>query len=237
MCLERPAQATPRQPITRAFVEVLEALLWGFHNARSGCCFPSYEAIAVSAGCNRDTVFEALKVLELARVLTWQNRIARIAKCASVICSDAGQAAGASYARPTPTCFTIRTRARPVFPLPSSKNPSGTRKPGDSWGCTGTSGQPEQPFGVRLAAARRWHQSKIAQQEGAAGRFPPSDRGFWGRWTASKGGERRATGRFPRRSRDSRNSATVIRCGSWFAALMPPPPRAATDRAPAPRCS
>src|SRR4051794_7987850 len=30
-------------PITRAFLEVLEALLWGFHNARSGCCFPSYE--------------------------------------------------------------------------------------------------------------------------------------------------------------------------------------------------
>jgi hypothetical protein len=26
-------------PITRAFLEVLEALLWGFHNARSGCCF------------------------------------------------------------------------------------------------------------------------------------------------------------------------------------------------------
>ena len=27
-------------PITRAFLEVLEALLWGFHNARTGCCFP-----------------------------------------------------------------------------------------------------------------------------------------------------------------------------------------------------
>ena len=32
-------------PITRAFLEVLEvleALLWGFHNNRTGCCFPSY---------------------------------------------------------------------------------------------------------------------------------------------------------------------------------------------------
>ena len=65
-------------PITRAFLEVLEALLWGFHNSRSGCCFPSYEAIATRAECARSTVAEALKALEWAGVLTWQNRIARI---------------------------------------------------------------------------------------------------------------------------------------------------------------
>ena len=71
----------PRQhkgPITRAFLEVLEALLWGFHNARSGCCFPSYETIAARAECARSTVAEALKALEWAGVLTWQNRITRI---------------------------------------------------------------------------------------------------------------------------------------------------------------
>ena len=33
-------------PITRTFLDVLQALLWGFHNSRTGCCFPSYEAIA-----------------------------------------------------------------------------------------------------------------------------------------------------------------------------------------------
>ena len=66
-----------RGPITRAFLEVLEALLWGFHNSRTGCCFPSYEAIAAKAECCRDTVYEALKVLERAGVLTWQNRITR----------------------------------------------------------------------------------------------------------------------------------------------------------------
>ena len=65
-------------PITRAFLEVLEALLWGFHNARTGCCFPSYEAIATRAECARSTVAEALKALEWAGVLTWQNRITRI---------------------------------------------------------------------------------------------------------------------------------------------------------------
>jgi len=71
----------PRQhrgPITRAFLDVLQALLWGFHNSRSGVCFPSYEAIAAKAECARSTVAEALKALEWAGVLTWQNRITRI---------------------------------------------------------------------------------------------------------------------------------------------------------------
>ena len=69
--------ASTRGPITRAFLEVLEALLWGFHNSRSGVCFPSYEAIAAKAECCRSTVAEALKALEWAGVLTWQNRITR----------------------------------------------------------------------------------------------------------------------------------------------------------------
>jgi hypothetical protein len=53
-------------PITRAFLEVLEVLLCGFHNSRSGACFPSYEAIAAKAECHRSTVAEALKALEWA---------------------------------------------------------------------------------------------------------------------------------------------------------------------------
>ena len=69
--------ASTRGPITRAFLEVLEALLWGFHNSRSGVCFPSYEAIAAKAECHRSTVAEALKALEWAGVLSWQNRITR----------------------------------------------------------------------------------------------------------------------------------------------------------------
>ena len=62
----------------RAALDVLGALLWAFHNARTGCCFPSYERIAERAGCARSTVAEAIKALEWAGVLTWQNRIARI---------------------------------------------------------------------------------------------------------------------------------------------------------------
>ena len=63
--------------MTRATTEVLEALLWGFHNAASGACFPSYEAIAAKAECCRDTVCEAIKALAFAGVLTWVNRIVR----------------------------------------------------------------------------------------------------------------------------------------------------------------
>jgi hypothetical protein len=65
-------------PVTRAFLEVLEALLWGFHNSRSGVCFPSYERIAKEAECARSTVAEALRVLEWAGVLTWQQRLVRV---------------------------------------------------------------------------------------------------------------------------------------------------------------
>jgi hypothetical protein len=76
--LSRQVRWPHRGPITRAFLEVLEALLWGFHNSRDGRCFPSYEAIATKAECARSTVAEALKVLEWAGVLTWVHRIARI---------------------------------------------------------------------------------------------------------------------------------------------------------------
>ena len=67
-----------RGPITRAFMEILKTLLWGFHNNETGRCFPSYETIALRARCNRDTVYEALRIFEQADILTWVNRITRI---------------------------------------------------------------------------------------------------------------------------------------------------------------
>ena len=69
----RPGQH--RGPLTRATLEVLEALLWGFHNSRDGRCFPSYETIAARAQCCRDTVYEAIRALEAAEILTWVNRL------------------------------------------------------------------------------------------------------------------------------------------------------------------
>ena len=52
--------------------------MWGFHNARSGLCFPSYEKIAERAGCARSTVAEAIKALEDAGLLSWVNRLKRV---------------------------------------------------------------------------------------------------------------------------------------------------------------
>ncbi|MDE2342503.1 MAG: helix-turn-helix domain-containing protein, partial [Betaproteobacteria bacterium] len=73
---KRPGQH--RGPLTRATLEVLEALLWGFHNSRDGRCFPSYETIAKRAQCCRDTVYEAIRALEGAEILTWVNRLIRV---------------------------------------------------------------------------------------------------------------------------------------------------------------
>ena len=64
--------------LTAKCLDVLEALLWGFHNARSGLCFPSLAKIAEAARCAASTVAEALKALEAVGVLSWVNRIVRI---------------------------------------------------------------------------------------------------------------------------------------------------------------
>ena len=64
--------------VTAKALAVLEALLWAFHNAKSGLCFPSYEKIAEAAGCARSTVAEAIKALEDAGVLSWVQRIKRV---------------------------------------------------------------------------------------------------------------------------------------------------------------
>jgi hypothetical protein len=64
--------------ISAKFLAVLNALLWGFHNAQSGRCFPSYETIAEKADCARSTVYEAIHALERVGVLTWCNRIKRV---------------------------------------------------------------------------------------------------------------------------------------------------------------
>ncbi len=66
-----------RGPLTRAHLDVLWALLWGFHNTHTGRCFPSYEAIAEKAKVDRSTVARAIAALEAGQVLTWENRLVR----------------------------------------------------------------------------------------------------------------------------------------------------------------
>jgi biotin operon repressor len=66
--------------LTAKFVRVLEALLFAFHNNKTGACFPSYEAIAAEADVCRTTVYEAIHALEAEGVglLKWVNRIKRV---------------------------------------------------------------------------------------------------------------------------------------------------------------
>ena len=76
--------------ITAMALAVLEALLWAFHNAKSGLCFPSYERISEAAGCARSTVAEALKALEDAGVLSWVQRIKRVREPCPDLLGDNG---------------------------------------------------------------------------------------------------------------------------------------------------
>ena len=62
----------------RAALGVLSALLWVFYNASFGVCFPSYETTPGRPAVPVPPLPGAMKVLEFVRVLTWQNRIARI---------------------------------------------------------------------------------------------------------------------------------------------------------------
>lgn len=64
--------------ITAKAYAVLGALLYGFHNAKTGWCYPSYERIAEVAGCARSTAASATKALEAAGLLSWVNRMRRV---------------------------------------------------------------------------------------------------------------------------------------------------------------
>ena len=75
--------------LTAKFVEVLNALLWQFHNRHSGVCFPSLATIAEAAGCSRATVATAIKALEGEGLMTWVHRIRRIREpCLDLLGAD-----------------------------------------------------------------------------------------------------------------------------------------------------
>jgi hypothetical protein len=76
--MRRTEQGRAYGVITAKAFAVLQALLWSFHNAKSGLCFPSYERIAAAAGCARSTVYEAISALESSGLLTWCNRLKRV---------------------------------------------------------------------------------------------------------------------------------------------------------------
>jgi hypothetical protein len=110
----------------RAALDVLGALLWAFHNARSGCCFPSYERIAEKAGVARSTVAEAIKALEWAGVLTWQNRIVRVRER----CRDLWGRSGWQWrVVRTSNCYQFRDPGQRRHGPPASKSDQRTGTP------------------------------------------------------------------------------------------------------------
>jgi len=64
--------------ITAKQLDVLKALLWVFHNAKKGFCYPSLDKLAKAADCARSTACAAIKALEEAGLITWVHRIKRI---------------------------------------------------------------------------------------------------------------------------------------------------------------
>src|SRR5258708_15605373 len=78
-CLKRATEKGKHfGAVTGKAVDVLHALLWLIHDGRSGQCNPAYETISDKAACARSTVGEAIRMLEIAGLLTWVNRITRI---------------------------------------------------------------------------------------------------------------------------------------------------------------
>ena len=77
--------------VTAKALAVLEAILWTFHNAKSGLCYPGYEQIAEAAGCARSTVAEAIKALEDAGIMSWVHRLKRVRlPCADLFGESSG---------------------------------------------------------------------------------------------------------------------------------------------------
>ena len=133
-------------PITRAFLDVLEALLWGFHNAAPAAASPATRRSPTEAECARSTVAEALKVLELAGVLSWQHRIARIRVRERDLFGRSGRAAGGSSAPvqrlrlPRPESGGFRRFAS------KSENPPGTLNQEISLSSVQPASDPDSPL-------------------------------------------------------------------------------------------
>jgi hypothetical protein len=123
--------------VTAKALAVLEALLWVFHNNRSGLCFPGYERIADAAGCARSTVAEAIKALEEAGVMSWVHRIKRV----RVACPDLFGGEGSRL---------VPQRTSNAYHFTDPGTPAGRPNPPESEKPTGT---PNQGFFSSLGAA------------------------------------------------------------------------------------
>ena len=155
----------PRQhrgPLTRAYLDVLRALLWDFHNSRDGRCFPSYERIAESAKVGRSTVGEALHALGEARVLRWENRLVwqRIER-PGLFGPEPGR-----VPRRTSNAYQLldpKPQARPVLPKPENRTETQNQ---DSLGLPAPALDPKSPLEAALIRLGEGLAAKEAGQTG-----------------------------------------------------------------------
>jgi hypothetical protein len=70
--------ARHRGELTRAAVDIFEALLYRFANMKDGRCIPSYKTLAEAAGCVERTVGRCLSDLERLGLVTWKHRLRRV---------------------------------------------------------------------------------------------------------------------------------------------------------------
>lgn len=129
--------------LTAKHLEVLRALLWGFHNAATGKCFPGYEAIAEAADCARSTVYEAITALERTGLLTWVNRVMRVREMGADLF---GRAANRVRVVRTSNAYVL------IDPQPSkSEKPTGTT---GQFSFSSTAEQQRQDPGLLAALGR-----------------------------------------------------------------------------------
>jgi Helix-turn-helix domain len=151
--------------LTAKAVAVLEALLWAFHNAKSGLCFPSYETISEAAHCARSTVAEALKALEDAGILTWVQRIKRVREPCPDLLGDEGWRwrvlrTSNAYAFSDPSPAADRPNSSKSETPPGTPNQDislRNRKANGSASCGQSSSFiPPEPGRVEGSRVRRW---------------------------------------------------------------------------------
>jgi len=153
--------------LTAKFLDVLETLLWQFHNAKSGLCFPSLESIAEKARCTRSTVAEAIKALEQAGLLSWDNGIARISeRCVDLF----GRLGRRERVIRTSNRYQLHDpqpakRPEPLGNSSKSEFPSGTTNQ-DSYSLKATPCPTEKPLDPSLATALASYETSFqASQE------------------------------------------------------------------------
>ncbi len=104
--------------ITAKAYQVLAALLYQFHNSKTGRCFPSYKRIAEHVGCCADTVAEAIKALEACGLLTWVNCLKRVQIEGPGLPARPAPAARAFTGQAIATALSIRAKS-PRCGIPS----------------------------------------------------------------------------------------------------------------------